>query len=91
MYLRGDRTGRSGQELLWRIALRGDVVVRELDQVAEERSRDLMEKYRDVPMDLADATLVAIAEQLAITRVFTLDEDFRIYRLKGRKTFEIVP
>ena len=42
-------------------------------------------------MDLADATLVAVAEQLAVTRVFTLDEDFRIYRLKGRKTFEIVP
>ena len=90
-YLLGDRTGWSGQELLWRMALRGDVIVRELDQAGAKRSRDLMEKYRDVPMDLADATLVAVAEKLAVTRVFTLDEGFRIYRLKGRKTFEIVP
>jgi predicted nucleic acid-binding protein len=91
MYLLGDRAGWAGQELLWRMALRGDLVVRELDQAAAQRSRDLMEKYRDVPMDLADATLVALAERLAVARVFTLDDDFRVYRIRGRKAFEIVP
>ena len=42
-------------------------------------------------MDLADATLVALAEELEITRIFTLDSDFHIYRLKGRRRFEVIP
>jgi predicted nucleic acid-binding protein len=50
-----------------------------------------MEKYRDAPMDIADATLVAVAEARRLKRVFTLDSDFEIYRYRGRETFEIVP
>ena len=50
-----------------------------------------MEKYRDVPMDLADASLVAVAEALDFKRVFTLDSDYRVYRWKGRKHFDLVP
>ena len=52
---------------------------------------ELMEKYRDTPMDLADATLVAAAETLNITRIFTLDSDFQVYRINGRTPFEIIP
>ena len=55
------------------------------------RSRALMEKYHDAPMDLADATLVALAETLDQLRVFTLDRDFEIYRWKGKRTFELLP
>ena len=90
-YLLGDRIGRIAQDLLWRLVLRDDLILGELDMTALERSRALMEKYRDIPMDLADATLVALAEVHGIKRVFTLDSDFRIYRLKGRKAFEIIP
>ena len=50
-----------------------------------------MDQYRDTPMDLADASLVAVAEQLDQTRIFTLDQHFRIYRLKGTKAFDIIP
>jgi predicted nucleic acid-binding protein len=35
--------------------------------------RELMEKYRDLPMDLADAALVRVAEHDSMTRIFTLD------------------
>lgn len=38
--------------------------------------RSLMEKYRDTPMDLADASLVALAETRGLKRIFTLDSDF---------------
>ena len=44
----------------------------------------LMEKYYQVPMSLADACLVRMAETLTDARVFTLDSDFRIYRQHGR-------
>lgn len=42
-------------------------------------------------MDLADATLVALAEERGLKQIFTLDDDFRIYRIHGRTRFEIVP
>lgn len=42
-------------------------------------------------MDLADATLVALAEERNTKRIFTLDADFSIHRLHGRARFEIVP
>ncbi|MCG3163996.1 MAG: hypothetical protein JMDDDDMK_05455 [Acidobacteria bacterium] len=52
--------------------------------------RALMAQYADTPMDLADASLVAAAESLALRRVFTLDDDFYIYRLADGSTLEIV-
>jgi predicted nucleic acid-binding protein len=52
----------------------------------------LLDKYADLPMDFADATLVALAEELDCTSVFTTDRtDFSVYRLKGRKPFRLVP
>ena len=55
------------------------------------RMSALMEKYKDIPMDFADASLVAAAERLGTNRIFTLDSDFYIYRINGRKHFEIIP
>ena len=52
----------------------------------------LMEKYHDVPMDYADATLVALGEEIGSDAVFTLDRrGFSAYRLNQRKAFQIVP
>jgi predicted nucleic acid-binding protein len=56
------------------------------------RVRKLLDKYADLPMDFADATLVALAEELDCTSVFTTDPlDFSVYRIKGRKPFRILP
>jgi predicted nucleic acid-binding protein len=52
--------------------------------------RSLMERYRDVPMSLADATLVRLSELNANSRIFTLDADFRIYRRYGNKVIPVV-
>jgi predicted nucleic acid-binding protein len=49
----------------------------------------LMDKYANLPMDLADACLVAMAEERRDVMICTLDrEDFSIYRRNGR---EVVP
>lgn len=57
-----------------------------------QRCRELMEKYSDLPMDFADATLVVLAEELDTNLVFTTDRrDFQIYRLFGKKQFLIKP
>jgi uncharacterized protein len=47
------------------------------------RAFELMERYSDHPMDLADASLVVAAESLGTRKVFTLDRgDFGTYRVK---------
>ena len=46
----------------------------------------LIHKYADVPMSLADACLVRLAELNPRSTVFTLDDDFTIYRRHGRET-----
>ena len=52
--------------------------------------RDLMRKYPDAPMSLADATLVRLSEQHRTCRVLTLDSHFRIYRRHGNKTLPLL-
>jgi uncharacterized protein len=91
MYLLGRAAGWRGQEPLWRMTLREDLIIALPSAAANKRAARLMERYADRPMDLADATLVALAEERRLKRIFTLDADFHIYRLHGRQAFEIVP
>lgn len=57
-----------------------------------KRSATLMAKYADSPMDFADATLVALAEERYITNIVTLDrKDFSVYRTASRKGFTVFP
>lgn len=56
------------------------------------RCQTLMKKYADLPMDFADATLVALAEDLGTDLVFTTDrKDFEVYRTGGHHRFQILP
>lgn len=91
MYLLGRAAGWKGQNALWRLLLRDDLVVAGPSAEANARAARLMEIYADRPMDLADATLVALAEERDTNRIFTLDTDFHVYRFKGRRRFEVVP
>ena len=51
-----------------------------------------MAKYADQPMDYADATLVALAEDLGTDRIFTLDlRDFSVFRIDGVRPFQLLP
>ena len=57
-----------------------------------QRSRDLMKKYSDLPMDYADATIVCLAIESRIQNIVTFDKkDFTIYALPGKKKLNIVP
>lgn len=91
MYLLARAGGISGQRALWRLVQTDRLVVADLSRPAMERSARLMDQYADRPMDLADATLVAYAEEQKLRTIFTLDVDFTVYRLHGRQPFEIFP
>lgn len=49
---------------------------------------ELQKKYSDLPMDFADASLLILAENLNINKIFSLDKDFSIYRILGKKHLE---
>ncbi len=90
MHLLGRAGGWRGQSGLWKLVLRRDLEIADTDPRLLPRIAALMERFREVPMDLADATLVTLAEARGINRIFTLDGDFRIYRA-GRREFRLVP
>lgn len=85
------RSSWRAQRALWEMIERGTIDLHYLNIDDARRMRELMEKYRDLPMDLADAALVRVAEREKIRRIFTLDRDFSVYRLAGIGRFSIVP
>jgi len=92
MYLLGEAGGWHAQEPLWRMVQQGNLEIAFQGSDDYERMRALMHKYRDLPMDLADASLVRLAEERRLRDIFTLDErDFHIYRVLGRQRFRIWP
>ena len=80
------------QDNLWGFITRGGVDILPLNDSQQARCRQLMEKYSDLPMDLADGTLVVLAESQKIKKVFTLDhKDFKIYKPTRIKYFTLLP
>lgn len=58
----------------------GGIEVYDISQTEISNIRIMMEKYIDVPMDLADATLMYIANKENIKNIVSIDSDFDIYR-----------
>lgn len=80
------------QKALWEILETDTVALLALEQTDVPRMKKLMDKYRDLPMDLADAALVCVAEREGLRRVLTLDRrDFGVYRLARRGRFTLLP
>ncbi len=80
------------QDALWELIEMQAVQILSLDAGDIPRMRELMRKYRDLPMDLADAALVRVAEREKLRRVFTLDRrDFGIYRPARIGRFSVMP
>lgn len=50
----------------------------------------LLSKYANVPMSVADASLVRMAERLPESPVLTVDTDFRLYRKHGRQVIPTI-
>lgn len=90
MYLLG--FSWDAQSALWEMVETESLQLLSLDHRDAPRMKVLMRKYRDLPMDLADAGLVRVAEREKLSRIFTLDRrHFRVYRPAGIGKFHIVP
>ena len=91
MYLSHRGCGYAAQARLWQYRNDRRLVLHEATPVEVDRMSELMARYRDVPMDLADASLIATAELLNADLIFTLDSDFYIYRLIDGSALSVFP
>jgi len=90
MYLLYQSIGYAAQEELWGWVEDGLLQLHIPDSSEWPRMRELMAQYKDAPMDMADASLFAAAEELSLTRIFTFDTHFYAYRLPNGDVLEIV-
>ncbi|MEL6320559.1 MAG: hypothetical protein AAFQ57_07895 [Cyanobacteria bacterium J06626_14] len=90
MYLSLHRGGWKMQKQLGQLLLDRLLSVYEIQAEDYGRLFELMEQYQDRPMDLADASLVLVAERTGTRKIFTIDSDFLSYRIQNKDTFEII-
>ena len=90
MYLLGEVGGYRYQAALWNLRATGRLRLHDFTVAEADRMAVLMDKYKDTPMDLADASLVAVAESLSFRRIFSVDSDFYVYRLADGSALEII-
>ena len=77
----------AGQEAIFDMIDDEALTVAAIDEADLPRMKALMRKYRDLPMDFANAALVRVAERERLTRILTFDAHFKVYALPGRAKF----
>ncbi len=76
----------------WKFIIYGNLSIYDLNKSLLKMCHELMNKYHDLPMDFADASLVAVAETENISTIFTFDHrDFKAYRTKSGRLFRLFP
>ena len=91
MHIIGAVGGYRYQSGLWRFIEDGKLELHDLTTSEVDKMNRMMKKYQDTPMDLADASLIAVAESMRFRQIFTIDGDFRIYRLSDGSALEMIP
>ena len=59
---------------------RGGLKIEDIAETDIKRIIALTKKYNNVPMDLADATLMILAERLEVSEIISIDSDYYVYR-----------
>jgi predicted nucleic acid-binding protein len=90
IYLLGTAGSFALQADLWRLWRQGYIDLIQVSDDEAELAALLMEQYQDHPMDLADATLVAVADVRGWRKVFTLDTHFFSFRLRDGSVLDII-
>lgn len=89
MYLLSGAPGAPARVL--NLLATGAVRLAPLDAADVSALRRLMHRYASLPIDVADASVVRVAERDGIFDVFTLDRNFRVYRIAQIQAFAIIP
>lgn len=88
-HLLANRLGVHAEQRFLALLSEGDIQLFALERDHLPRITALIDKYADLPMDLADASLVLLTEQLRSGRILSTDQrDFGTYRWKNHEPFE---
>ncbi len=68
----------------------GGIYIEDIEKEDIARMIELSKKYSDIPMDLADAALIVIAEKRNIKEIITIDSDYYIYRTINKEMLKNV-
>jgi predicted nucleic acid-binding protein len=86
------KRSRTEMGTVWKFLRSGAVALATIDHSELDHIHALMWRYRDRPMDFADATLVHLAERESLSVILTVDQaDFETYRIAGKHRFRILP
>ncbi len=91
MHFLGKIGGYKAQSKLWGMWNIGALIIHKTSDDELKRMETLMSIYSDLPMDVADASLVATAESLNLQQIFTFDRHFHAYIMHNGKSFDVVP
>ena len=87
-YMVGRRLGETAKQDFLADLVNGNIVIWDIPGEQARKIPAMMKKYAKLPMDLADASLVLLAEHLGHGRILTTDQrDFGAYRWKSTKPF----
>ena len=91
-YLLAAHLGPEAERKLVQSIVSGEMAVEELTLQDLGRTLELLRRYEDARIGFVDATVVAIAERLKISRILTTDRrDFSLVRPRHCKEFELLP
>ena len=91
-YLLAAHLGSEAERRLVQSIVGGELAVEELTLHDLKRALELLRRYEDARIGFVDATVVAIAERLKISRILTTDRrDFSLVRPRHCKEFELLP
>jgi uncharacterized protein len=91
MYLLGRGGGIAGQSKLWTFLQNGLVTLYLPAPDEWRRIQQLMNQYADMPLDMADASLISASERLGDRRMFSIDSRLRTVQFGDRNVFDVVP
>lgn len=87
-----DRLGPAAEAAFLCSVTTGELTRADLDQADWERAAELVETYADMGLGLVDASIIAVAERLAVTTLATLNRrDFTVVRPRHIDAFELLP
>lgn len=90
-YLLSLSVGWPAVEMLHKGIIVGEVEILPIDQACRVRAFAYMKRFLDQPCDYADATILVLAEETGLRRVFTVDRHFRAYRLTSGEALDVIP
>ena len=83
---------RTQMETVWKFVRSGVIQLATIEDSELNQIQALMIRYRDTPMDFADATLVFLAERESLSVVLTVDQsEFHTYRIGSKSRFHVLP